>query len=78
MLFKFINDNDYRALEQMLGQERERINVTTFKESRMYTALSFSAFKNHPHCFKAVYNHALKYNVAGGEAARQAAVTAVA
>lgn len=78
LVFKHINDNDYRALEAMLAQERERINVLAFKESRMYTALSFSAFKNHPQCFKAVYNHAVKYNIAGGEAARDAAKTAVA
>ena len=44
----------------------------------MYTALSFAAFKNHQQCFKVVYNHALKYNIAGGEAAFQAATTAVA
>lgn len=52
--------------------------MINFKESRLYTALSFSAFKNHPMCFKAVYNHAVKYNIAGGEAAKEAATTAVA
>ena len=31
----------------MLDQEKENIDVTKLKESRMYTALSFSAFKNH-------------------------------
>ena len=29
----------------------------------MYTALSFAAFKNHPHCFKAIYKHATQYNI---------------
>jgi len=62
----------------MLIQEKDKIDVTTLTESRMYTALSFSAFKNHSQCFKAIYNHAIKYNIAGGEAAQEAAKTAVA
>ena len=37
--------------------------MTALKESRMYTALSFSAFKNHPQCFKLVYNHAKMHNI---------------
>ena len=55
-------------LELILNQEKERIDVTQLKESRMYTALSFASFKNHYHCFKIIYKHALKYNLAGGEA----------
>ena len=39
------------------------MDVTALKESRMYTTLSFSAFKNHPQCFKIVYKHAKKYNL---------------
>jgi len=31
----------------MLDIEEDRIDVTMLKESRAYTALSFSAFKNH-------------------------------
>ena len=34
-------------------------------ESRMYTALSFAAFKNHPKCFNLIYDHAMKYNLPG-------------
>jgi len=76
-VFKYISDNEYRSLETMLEQEGEKIDVTQLKESRMYTALSFSAFKNHQQCFKIVLNHARKYNIAGGEAAEKAATTAV-
>ena len=32
-------------------------------ESRGYTLLAFSAFKNHEHCFMVVYNHAVRYNL---------------
>ena len=61
----------------MLSQEGAKIDVTQLKESRMYTALSFAAFKNHQQCFKIVYAHALRYNIAGGEKAEKAANTAV-
>ena len=77
LVFKYISDNEHRSLETMLAQEADKIDVTQLKESRMYTALSFSAFKNHQQCFKIIYNHALKYNIAGGEAAEKAATTAV-
>ena len=46
-MFKHISDNEYRQLETMLNQEKGNIDVTLLKESRMYTALSFAAFKNH-------------------------------
>ena len=61
----------------MLEADKERIDVTQMKESRIYTALSFAAFKNHQKCFQLVYQHALRYNIAGGEAAKKAATTAV-
>ena len=61
----------------MLSQEKGNIDVTLLKESRMYTALSFSAFKNHLLCFKLIYQHALRYNLAGGEAAKDMCKTAV-
>lgn len=48
LVFKHINDNEWRQLQTMLGHEGANINVTLLKESRMYTALSFAAFKNHP------------------------------
>lgn len=67
LVFKYISDNEHRNLETMLAQEGAKVNITELKESRMYTALSFSAFKNHQQCFKIVYQHALKYNIAGGE-----------
>lgn len=44
------------------------LDVTELKESRVYTALSFSAFKGYDKCFKIIYKHALTYNIAGGEA----------
>ena len=47
LVFKYISDNDYRELETMLEQEKEQVDVTLLKESRMYSALSFAAFKNH-------------------------------
>ena len=77
LVFKYITDNEHRSLDNMLKQEKGNLDVTLLKESRMYTALSFAAFKNHHNCFKIIYNHAIKYNVAGGEAAQQAAKTAV-
>ena len=77
LVFKYISDNDYRQLEVMLDRERDNIDVTKLKESRMYTALSFSAFKNHQQCFKTVWNHAVRYNIAGGEQAMEKATTAV-
>ena len=67
LVFKYISDNEHRNLETMLAQEGAKVNITDLKESRMYTALSFAAFKNHQQCFKIVYQHALKYNIAGGE-----------
>lgn len=33
------------------------------QESRQYSALAFSAFKNHTHCFRVIYNHGCKYNL---------------
>lgn len=77
LVFKYISDNEYRQLETMLAKEGGQIDVTALKESRLYTALSFSAFKNHQQCFKIIYEHAMKYNIAGGESAREAATTAV-
>ena len=46
-VFKYISDNEHRNLESMLAKEGAKVNITELKESRMYTALSFSAFKNH-------------------------------
>ena len=60
----------------MLDREKGNIDVTVFKESRMYTTLSFSAFKNHYQCFKMIYNHAIRYNIAGGEVAEEAQTSA--
>ena len=68
LVFKHISENEHWLLESILNQEKERIDVTQLKESRMYTALSFASFKNHYHCFKIIYKHALNYNLAGGEA----------
>lgn len=76
-VFKLITDNNADGLERMLNQEKDRVDVTQLKESRIYTALSFSAFKNHQKCFQVIYNHALRYNIAGGKAAEDAATTAV-
>lgn len=67
LVFKYISDNEHRSLDSMLKQEGSKIDVTQLKESRMYTALSFAAFKNHQQCFKIVYEHAKKYNIAGGD-----------
>ena len=67
LVFKYISDNEYRSLEMMLEKEKGVIDVTQLKESRMYTALSFAAFKNHSQCFKIIYKHGIKYNIAGGE-----------
>ena len=61
----------------MLQKEKGIIDVTQLKESRLYTALSFAAFKNHSQCFKIIYKHAIKYNIAGGEQAEMDANTAV-
>jgi ankyrin repeat protein len=35
-------------------------------ESRLYTALAYSAFKNHPQCFKIIYSHGCKFNLPQG------------
>ena len=40
-----------------------KFDITSLKESRMYTALSFAAFKNHPQCFKLIYRHAKEHNI---------------
>lgn len=61
----------------MLNREKGNIDVTKLKESRMYSALSFAAFKNHQQCFKLIYNHGIQYNIAGGEAAWESCKTAV-
>jgi len=68
LIFKYISENDHRELESILEQEKGQIDVTTLKESRLYSALSFAAFKNHQQCFKIIYTHALRYNIAGGDA----------
>lgn len=77
LVFKYISENDYRQLDTMLGQEKGNIDVTKLKESRMYTALSFAAFKNHQQCFKTIYNHAIRYNIAGGEKILEEPISAV-
>ena len=47
LVFKYVSNNEYRSLEGMLAKEKGAVDVTTMKESRLYTALSFAAFKNH-------------------------------
>lgn len=39
------------------------IDVVELTESRQYTALAFSAFKNHLNCFKIILEHGIKYNL---------------
>ena len=56
---------------------QNELDVTQVKESRVYTALSFAAFKNHEKCFKLIYEHAKKYNLAGSDEELNAASTAV-
>lgn len=76
-IFKYIGENDAVALERFLKQNNSMIDVTQVKESRVYTALSFAAFKNHANCFKAIYQHAITHNLAGGDVAFKAATSEV-
>ena len=62
-IFQMISDNLFTQLEQFLKEQRSAVDVVNISESRGYTALAFSAFKNHTTCFKAVLNHGLKYNI---------------
>lgn len=62
MVFKCINDNEYKKLQIFLDQEGARVDVMQLKEQRYFTVLSLSAFKNHTQCFKACFRHALKFN----------------
>lgn len=39
-----------------------KLNVMEVQEGRLYTALAFAAYKNHPTCLIAVIKHAQKYN----------------
>ncbi len=39
------------------------LDVVDMQESRLYSALAFSAFKNHTICFKIILEHAKKFNL---------------
>ena len=67
MIYKLINDNEYRELEELLDRLKEKVDVIRLRESRMYTALSFSSFKNHIECFKLIKRHAFRYNIRSPE-----------
>ena len=71
-----MSDNNHRELESLLEREKSKIDVTKMIESRLYTILAFAAFKNHQQCFKIIYSHGMRYNIAGGEEAKQAAASA--
>ena len=45
--------------------------MTKIKESRNYTALCYASFKNFARCFNAIYDHAVKYNLAEEKVARE-------
>jgi hypothetical protein len=62
VLFKTISENNHRQLQQFLDQMKHAVNVVGVVETRGYSLLTFAAFKHHTHCFRAVYQHALKYN----------------
>jgi hypothetical protein len=46
-IFKLITDNDHRRLEHYLNEQGSLVDIVELTESRQYTALAFSAFKNH-------------------------------
>lgn len=50
-------------METILETEGSALNVMMLQESRQYTVLAYAAFKNHPQCFKVLFNHAKKYNL---------------
>lgn len=58
-----IGENDHVELACYLNDLGPQCNIMEVVESRMYTALAFSAFRNHLECFEAILNHAEKFNI---------------
>lgn len=63
LIFKFLTENNHTKLEKYLKEQGSLVDVVELTESRQYTALAFSAFKNHQHCFKIILEHGIKYNL---------------
>ena len=51
VLFKCISENNHRQLTTFLDEKKSQVNVIGIVESRGYSLMAFSAFKNHTHCF---------------------------
>jgi hypothetical protein len=47
LIFKFLTENNHTKLEKYLKEQGSLVDVVELTESRQYTALAFSAFKNH-------------------------------
>jgi len=47
LIFKYITENNHTKLEKYLQEQGSLVDVVELAESRQYTALAFSAFKNH-------------------------------
>lgn len=47
LIFKFLTENNHTKLEKYLKEHGSLVDVVELTESRQYTALAFSAFKNH-------------------------------
>jgi hypothetical protein len=63
IIFKHITENNHKKLESYLRDHGQSIDIVEMTESRLYTALAYSAFKNHPLCFKIIYSHGCKFNL---------------
>lgn len=63
IVFKCISENNHKKLESYLRDNGLSLDVVDMTESRLYTALAFCAFKNHPICFKLIYSHGSKFNL---------------
>jgi hypothetical protein len=66
-IFSLIGSNDHQELGEYLNDLGPQCNIMEVVESRLYTALAFAAFKNHPECLEQVIKHAERFNLPGNE-----------
>lgn len=58
-VFNYIKNNDLSGLTNLLLKEGSNCNLVEMRDIKLFTVLSFAAYKNFEDCMMLLFNHAL-------------------
>ena len=59
-VFSYITNEDHNGLLQYLRFQKTSIDLTTMKDSRDFSVLTYAAYRNNTNCFKILFEYAWK------------------